>query len=298
MNMLAQTKIDLNEFLLLRDYIEEHCGISLTDDKMYLVETRLTTLMAENGCRSFIELYNKAVADSTYGLRDKIVEAMTTNETLWFRDEGTFSILEEILLNELSAEIRAGKRTRIKVWCAACSTGQEPYSAAMTVLELARKQYTLNPEHVEIFATDISSTVLYLAMAGRYDNFAISRGLPEDLRNRYFDLDGNVWVIKNDVKRMVRYQKLNLQESFALIGRQDIVFCRNVLIYFSDEFKEDILRRITELLRPNGCLFVGSSESIINYSQDYQVLRHSRGLYYKTKSFDSQVPGRTHLLST
>lgn len=282
--MLApKNKMDLDEFHYIRDYIEDNCGISLTDQKVYLVETRLTTLMAETGCKSFIELCNRAVADGTHRLRDKIIEAMTTNETFWFRDEGPFSILEEVVFKELAAEIQSGKRSRIKIWCAACSTGQEPYSIAMAALEFAKKQHSLNPEHVEILGTDISSTVVYLAMAGRYDRLAISRGLPETIKNRYFERDGNVWCINTDIKKMVKYEKLNLQESFSRIGKQDIIFCRNVLIYFSNEFKKDVLRRIGGLLGPDGCLFLGASESIINFGSMYQVLRHARGLYYKVK---------------
>ncbi|MDY6972288.1 MAG: protein-glutamate O-methyltransferase CheR [Thermodesulfobacteriota bacterium] len=275
--------MDLDEFRYIRDYIEGNCGISLTDEKMYLVETRLTTLMAETGCRSFIELCNKAVADSTHRLRDKIVEAMTTNETFWFRDEGPFSILEEVVFGELAAEIQSGKRSRIRIWCAACSTGQEPYSIAMAALEFAQKQRSLNPEHVEILGTDISSTVVYLAMAGRYDRLAISRGLPESIRDRYFEQDGNVWCISNDVKKMVKYEKMNLQESFSHLGKQDIIFCRNVLIYFSNEFKMDVLRRMAQLLSPNGYLFLGASEAIMNCGSRFRVLRHARGLYYGVK---------------
>ena len=199
--MSAQAKIDSNEFQLMRDYIEKSCGIHLTDDKQYLVCTRLTTLMVESGCNSFAGLYHKAVADNTNVLRNKIVEAMTTHETFWFRDTSPFVILDEVILRELAEEIKLGRRSKIKIWSAACSTGQEPYSVAMTVLELARKYNSLKPEHVEIIATDISSTVLYLATAGRYNSLAMSRGLAKDYENRYFEPDGKVWAIKNDVKK-------------------------------------------------------------------------------------------------
>ena len=281
--MSTQAKIDSNEFQLMRDYIEKSCGIHLTDDKKYLVCTRLTTLMVESGCNSFVGLYHKAVADNTNVLRNKIVEAMTTHETFWFRDTSPFVILDEVILRELAEEIKLGRRSKIKIWSAACSTGQEPYSVAMTVLELARKYNSLKPEHVEITATDISSTVLYLATAGRYNSLAMSRGLDKDYENRYFEPDDKVWAIKDDVKKMVSFKKMNLQEDFSLIGKQDIILCRNVLIYFSDEFKKDILQRIALLLRPNGNLFLGASESIINFTKEYDMLRHTIGLYYKVK---------------
>ncbi len=282
--MPPPTRIDLDEFTLMRDYIETSCGIHLTEEKMYLVETRLTTLMVENRCHSFTELYQKAIGDKTYRLRDKIVEAMTTNETLWFRDAGPFSVFEEILRPKFAEEVQSGKRLKIRIWCAACSTGQEPYSIAMTILEFTQKYPSLRPIHFDIIATDISSTALYLAMAGRYDAHAISRGLTEELRNKYFTKEGKVWEINNTVKNMVRYRKMNLQEDFSILGKQDIVFCRNVLIYFSDEFKQDILRRIAVILRPNGYLFLGTSESIINFTREYELMRHTRGLYYQVKN--------------
>jgi chemotaxis protein methyltransferase CheR len=281
--MTVSPRIDETEFQLMRDYIEKICGIHLTKEKMYLVETRLTTLMVESGCDSFADLYHSAASDSTHKLRDRIIEAMTTNETSWFRDEGPFTILDEVVFPELAAEIRAGKRKKIKIWSAACSTGQEAYSIAMTLLEYAQNNYSLTPEHVEILASDISSTVLYLAMAGRYDSLAISRGLPDDMRDRYFDLVDNVWAIKDNVKRLISYKKINLQDNFSLLGAQDIVFCRNVLIYFSEQFKSDILLRIAGILNPKGSLFVGASESVLNYSPEYQMIGHARGIYYKLK---------------
>ena len=273
--------ISMDEFRLIRDFVEKHCGIHLTDDKSYLVETRLTTLMFEQGCENFIELHRKAVNDKTHALRDKIIEGITTNETFWFRDIHPFGILNEVLFEQYAAEIAAGKRAKIRLWCTACSTGQEPYSIAMTYLEFARRHPVIKPEHLEILATDISSTVLFLGKLGRYDNLAISRGLSEEYKEKYFSRENNIWTIDDQVKRLVRFRKLNLQEDFTHIGRQDIIFCRNILIYFSTDFKQNILNRIAALLQPNGYLFLGSSESIIMYTDKYEMLRHAMGLYYK-----------------
>lgn len=275
--------ITVEEFRLIRDYVEKHCGIHLSDDKTYLVETRLTTMMFEQGCSTFGELYNRAVLDKTHTLRDKIIEAITTNETFWFRDLHPFSILTEVMLKQYADEIAAGNRTKIRFWCCACSTGQEPYSIAMTFLEYARRNPRLKPEHIEILATDISSTVLFLGKLGRYDNLAITRGLPDEYRNRYFIQTNKIWTISDEVKKMVRFQKLNLQENFNHLGKQDVIFCRNILIYFSLEFKQDILKRISALLRPSGFLFMGASESIIMYTQEYEMQRHAMGLYYQVK---------------
>ncbi|GAB4335078.1 MAG: protein-glutamate O-methyltransferase CheR [Desulfobulbaceae bacterium] len=276
--------ISLEEFRLIRDYIEKHCGIHLPDDKVYLVETRLTTLMIEQGCKTFSELYDKSVGDRTHALRDKIIEAITTNETYWFRDLHPFGILSEVIFKKYCDEILAGRRMKIRVWCSACSTGQEPYSIAMTFLEFIRRNPGLKPQHIEILATDISSTVLFLGKLGRYDSLSMSRGLSEELRNRYFTTtDNKIWTISNDIKKMVTFRKLNLQENFDHLGGQDIVFCRNILIYFSQEFKQDILSRIARLLRPDGFLFLGASESIIMYTSEYDMLRHAMGLYYQVK---------------
>jgi chemotaxis protein methyltransferase CheR len=281
--MSDKPRITSQEFQLLRDYIEKISGIALSKDKVYLIETRLTPIMVETGCESYLEFYQLAVLDSTNRLRDKIIEAITTNETYWFRDAYPFAIIDEVLLLQLAAEIKNGKRSRIKIWCTACSTGQEPYSIAMTVLEFAHRNPGFNPGSVEILATDISPIMLFLATAGRYDRFAIARGLSDEMKNRYFTEAGSVWVITEEAKRLITYKKVNLTESFSHFGRQDIIFCRNILIYFSHERKKDILRRIAALLRPGGYLFLGASEPIIYYSQEYEMMRHAMGLYYQVQ---------------
>ena len=274
--------ISAQEFKLLSEYIEKQCGIHLEESKMYLVESRLNSLMVENGCASYTELYIKASSDPTGILRDHIVNAMTTNETLWFRDGGPFEVLRE-LLDRYAAEIKTGKRTKVRIWSAACSTGQEPYSIAMTALESGRAGSGLRPEQVEIFGSDISSTVLFIAKAGRYDAIAINRGLPVELRDRYFRSEGRVWVLSNAVKEMVTFEKKNLRDSYAALGGYDIVFCRNVLIYFSDNFKREVFSRLAGVLRPAGFLFVGASESVSNYSGDYTMYKNAHGLYYQVK---------------
>ncbi|MFP4013035.1 MAG: CheR family methyltransferase [Chitinispirillaceae bacterium] len=276
-------KIEASEFRLLRDYIEKHCGIRVDEQKTYLIETRLTALMVENGCKTYKEFYHKALADSTNVLREKIIDAMTTNETLWFRDNSPFSVLKEIVLPQYIKELSERKRQRVRIWSAACSTGQEPYSIAITILELLKEHPYIRPEQFEIVATDISPTVLFLAKAGRYDSIVIARGLPDTIKDRYFTLDGKVWVLNDMVKKMVSFKKLNLQDSYTHMGKFDTIFCRNVMIYFSDQFKKDIFSRLAMLLRPSGYLFVGASESVINYSTEFQMMNHKRALYYKAK---------------
>ncbi len=267
----------------MRDYIEESCGIHITHEKIYLMETRLTTLMIECGCESFFELYKKSQEDKTLKIRDRIIDAMTTNETLWFRDESPFAIMEEVVLDQMKERLLSGKQQKVRIWCAASSTGQEPFSLSIVIHEYLQKNHSLRKDQFEILATDISPTVLYLAMAGRYDHIAITRGLSDRLKERYFKRNNRVWELDSTIKNMVRFKKFNLQDEFAILGTQDIVFCRNVLIYFSDAFKKDVLKRISRVLRPQGYLFLGASESLINYSSDYDMLRDSRGLFYQVK---------------
>jgi len=278
------TKLDANEFLLLRDFIEEHCGIHLDENKTYLIETRLTTLMVENGCKSYADFYYKAKNDTTNTLRENIIDAMTTNETLWFRDSSPFAAFQKHYLPRFLKDISSGKKTKIRIWSAASSTGQEIYSLAMMILDYCRMQSTLKPEHFELLATDISSTVLYLAKAGRYDAHVISRGLPDEQRSRYFTTaDSKVWSISDTVKNMVTFKKLNLQDDFGYVGKMDMIFCRNVLIYFSEDLKKDLLRRFAQLLRPSGCLILGSSESISNYSSEYNLHTFEKAMIYQVK---------------
>jgi chemotaxis protein methyltransferase CheR len=276
MNQLTET-----EFKQLRDYIEKSCGIALGDEKAYLVENRLVGLLAQCGCATFGDLYLKAKSDPSLGLRDKIVDAMTTNETSWFRDLYPYEILERTMFKKFADEIAAGKRRSIRIWCAAASTGQEPYSVSMILQEFGRKTSVLPVSCTEIVATDISPSVIFLALAGRYDTIAMSRGMPLDIRDRYFTNSGRTWVLTDKIRKMVTFKKLNLQDDFSPLGRFDIVFCRNVMIYFSDAFKRQLFTRIGSVLNPGGYLFLGASESVSNYTDKFALVTENRHIYYQ-----------------
>lgn len=273
--------ITSEEFHQIRAYIEAQCGIALGDQKAYLIETRLAKLMAENGCDSFGEFYALLMRDIRAVLREKIVDAMTTNETLWFRDSHPFAILREKLLPQLAEEFRTGKRNHFRIWSAACSTGQEPYSIAMAIHEFCRMQTTLKPEHFEILATDISPSALFIAMAGRYDRLAINRGLPEEFRDRYFRQQEPVWVLDEAVKKLVTFKKFNLQDSPDAFGPFDIAFLRYVAIYFSDALKKRIFTNLARLLSPSGYLIIGAVESLLGLCEAFQMCEHSGGAYYR-----------------
>jgi chemotaxis protein methyltransferase CheR len=269
------------EFKQLREYIEKSCGIALGDEKAYLVENRLVGLLAEAGCASFGDLYRKAVGEPLLGLRDKIVDAMTTNETSWFRDQYPYEIFESTILKRFTQEISSGTRKKIRIWCAASSTGQEPYSLAMTLQEFSRKVSVLPLQCTEIIGTDISPSVLFLAIAGRYDQISMSRGMPQDIRDRYFTNTGKTWVLGDTIRKMVTYKKLNLQDDFSALGKFDVIFCRNVLIYFSDTFKRRLFDRFADLLNPEGIFFLGASESAGNYSNRFSMITQNKHIYYQ-----------------
>lgn len=278
---MSTTGLSNEEFFCMKEFIEQHCGITLSDQKAYLIESRLAHLLVEYGCHTYGDLCFKAKNDPGTTLRNEIVDAMTTNETLWFRDKAPFTVLEELLLKKYFDEIANGKRHTIRIWSAACSTGQEPYSIAIAISEFAQRNRIVDLSRIEITATDISPTVLFLAKAGRYDQIAISRGLPDTIRERYFTQDGRSWKLDSAIKKMVKFQQFNLQDSFAAFNRFDIIFCRYVVIYFSDTFKQDLFTRFRRLLSPSGYLFLGASESLSMFSEGYTLLTHNGHIYYQ-----------------
>ncbi len=270
-----------DEFQLFSTFIEEACGITLQSDKQYLVESRLSNLLAENGCESFSQFYTKAKEMGNTELRDKIVDAMTTNETLWFRDESPFVVLKEKIFPEYFE-----KKQPIKLWSAACSTGQEPYSIVMTAYETLKSMPTagLNVDTLlSIMATDISASALMLAKTARYNAIAMSRGLSADYKDKYFDQEGQICKVKEEIKRPVKFQKFNLQQPFEPLGQFDIVFLRNVAIYFSTDFKIELFAKIAKQLRPGGYLFIGASESLMGYSDEFTLMEHNKSRYYQVK---------------
>jgi chemotaxis protein methyltransferase CheR len=280
MNM-AKIPLSKEEFNLIRGFIEENCGISLGDNKEYLMDTRLSGLLNEHGCSSFKDLYLKAKNDPRSGLRDKIVDAMTTNETLWFRDTYPFDVLKSTLLPEFHAEIKSGKRRTVKIWSAACSSGQEPYSTAMTIMEFAKSAVGFKSEVFEILATDISPSVLLSASSGVYDEFATKRGLPKKYLNTYFVKKGRFWSVNSDIRKPIKFKQFNLQSNFIALGKFDVIFCRNVAIYFSGDFKKELFSKIAKALNPGGFMFLGGSESLVGLSDQFQIINHKGGNYYK-----------------
>jgi len=280
---LSLARINPAEYEDFRQFLEDACGILLGENKHYLVQSRLGKVVSDSGVVSLGDLVGQLRRERAGGaLRERVIEAMTTNETFWFRDSHPFTILSGQVLPDY---IKRRQRT-LRLWSAACSTGQEPYSISIVIQEfLARNPGAFSD--IQITATDISPAVLEEAKIGYYDAMAVARGLPAEIKSRYFQRDTKHWEerwqLRDDVRRRVRFMRANLLSSYSMLGRFDVIFCRNVLIYFSAESKIDILRRMAECLNPGGYLFLGASEAITQYSNAFDMLRCSPGVVYRKK---------------
>lgn len=271
--------ISPREYEAFRSFIEEACGIVLGENKHYLVVSRLTRLMADNEFKTLSELIEHLRLSPNSPIRDKVVNAMTTNETLWFRDGFPFEVLREKILHELAQRRHLEP---IRIWSAACSTGQEPYSISMIAQEYINSRRGTLPT-LQIIATDISSKVLAEAKSGMYDAAALARGLSQERKERFFQKKGNGFAVNDDIRNRVTFNDINLMKSFAHLGKFDVIFCRNVLIYFSADLKKNILGRFEQSLKSGGHIILGASESMANYSADFETIRHDSGMVYRSK---------------
>ncbi|WP_420935253.1 CheR family methyltransferase [Alteromonas sp. A081] len=266
-------------YLKFRQFLEKQCGIVLGENKQYLVRSRLASLLYKYSYSSADELINVVVRGQDRDLLQSVIDAMTTNETLWFRDNYPFDLLVKDLLPNFAKTNR-----NIKIWSAACSSGQEPYSIAMAILEFQRQRPGILRGGVDIVATDLSSEMLSKCELGVYDELSLARGLSPQRRQTFFQQhEMGRMQIKPEVRRMVTFKSFNLLSSYAALGRFDIVFCRNVLIYFSADVKQRILQQIAGQLQPKGVLFLGASESISSASDTYSMVKCQPGLYYQKR---------------
>lgn len=251
----------------------------LGENKHYLISSRLRSLLAENTIHSVGELIKHLESGRKPGLRERIIDAMTTNETLWFRDTQPYETLKNLILPELSQQ----RARQIRIWSAACSSGQEPYSISMTVQEYLLSKPGSLPGGVQIIATDISSSMLNEANAGIYDSVSLARGLSLPRQRQFFHAKGDKWEINNEIKGRVTFKEWNLMKPYAALGKFDVIFCRNVLIYFSSELKTDIFNRMAQALNPKGYLMLGASESMVGYNDAFDMVRHASGVVYQLK---------------
>ncbi|WP_313741433.1 protein-glutamate O-methyltransferase CheR [Pseudomonas sp.] len=269
------------DFEQFRVFLEKACGILLGDNKQYLVSSRLNKLMEQQGIKSLSELVQRIQTQPRSGLREQVVDAMTTNETLWFRDTYPFEVMKNRVIPEF---IKNNPGQRLRIWSAACSSGQEPYSLSMTLDEFERSNLGQLKMGAQIVATDLSSLMLNNCRTGEYDSLAIARGLSPERLQRYFDSKGaGRYAVKPAIRSRVEFRSFNLLDSYAALGKFDVVFCRNVLIYFSAQVKKDILMRIHGTLKPGGYLFLGASEALNGLPDHYQMVQCSPGIIYQAK---------------
>jgi chemotaxis protein methyltransferase CheR len=263
-----------HDYEFLRKCLKERSGLVLSADKQYLVESRLLPVARKAGVTTLGELVGKLRGAHDPVLMTSVVEAMTTNETFFFRDKVPFEHFRATVMPALLKARRAART--IRIWCAATSTGQEPYSLAMCVKAMERD---ILGWRVEILATDISGEVLEKARAGIYSQFEVQRGLPIQLLVKHFTRSGEFWQIAPELRAMVRYRQLNLLTDFSELGTFDIVFCRNVLIYFDAVTKADVLDRIARVTASDGYLVLGAAETVVGLTDRFKMVAERRGLY-------------------
>jgi chemotaxis protein methyltransferase CheR len=263
-----------NDYDFIRKLLKQRSGLMLSAEKQYLVESRLMPVAQRNRIPNLFELARRLRAGNDETLIAEVVEAMTTNETFFFRDRLPFDHFRDFILPALMTA-RAGHK-RIRIWCAAASTGQEPYSLAMAMKEMGQ---ALDGFRVEIVATDLSAEVLEKARSGIYSQFEVQRGLPIQLLLKYFTQVGELWQIAPEIRAMVQFRPFNLLSDFSRLGLFDLVICRNVLIYFDQPTKSDVLDRLARLVAQDGFLILGAAETTIGLTQGFRSLPDKRGLY-------------------
>ena len=272
------------DYEYLRKLLKERSGLDLSADKQYLVESRLVPLARKAGLVGIPELVSK-MKSGAEALTTDVVEAMTTNETFFFRDKLPFDHLKDTMLPAV-LQARAARRS-LRIWCAASSTGQEPYSIAMCLKGLGA---ALAGWKVDIVATDLSQGVLEKSKSGIFSQFEVQRGLPIALLVKHFTQIGDMWQLNADIRSMVQHRQLNLLRDFGHLGTFDIIFCRNVLIYFDQDTKAAIFERMSKLVEGDGFLVLGAAESVVGISDAFKPYPERRGLY-RPNSTRSAKPG-------
>jgi len=267
--------------------VADLCGVVLDETKGYLIESRLSDIAKDAGCEAFSELYYKVRYANDKTLQNKIIDAITTQETLFFRDTSPFDALQFKALPELiDARAATAFPKRIRIWSAACSTGQEPYSIAMTLNELIPDIATWD---VTITATDICDTAIKQASRGIYRAAEIQRGMKPTLLRKYFTEEGDGWKAKDELRGLISFQRINLLKPFVAMGPFDVIFCRNVAIYFKPEDRRSLFNRLADALVPDGYMFVGSSESLADLGPRFAPQHHCRAVFYRPNLIGAAV---------
>ena len=264
------------QFDYVRDLVRRKAAIVLEDSKQYLVETRLDALARTEGDSTVDALIERLQTRPFSGIEAKVIDALTTNETSFFRDLHPFEALRTHVIPELIQQKSATRR--LNIWCAASSSGQEPYTIAMVLREHFPELASWN---VNFVATDISNEMLARAEEGCFTQFEVNRGLPARLMTKYFSRIGTQWRVNEEIRRLVSFRKLNLIEPWTSLPKMDLIFLRNVLIYFDTSVKTQIIRAARRQLEPHGFLFLGSTETMISIDEDFERVMYGRSACYR-----------------
>ena len=270
------------EFDIIGAFVLKHSGIVLSKTKEYLVESRLKPIAEKHGFAG-VDALARGLNSAPKEVKLAIIDAMTTNETFFFRDKTPFKLFEEIVLPQMSRARR--KIGKIRIWCAAASTGQEPYSLAMILL---KNKHLWAGLKVEIIATDLSQTAIEKAREGKYTQFEVQRGLPVDLLVTHFTQEGTHWIISDQVKSMVKFSILNLMEDYSSVGVVDVVYCRNVLIYFDADTKRKVLSSVRRVMRSDGYLVLGAADTVMGSNGEFERAEE-RGLYQPVEAKEARL---------
>ena len=270
------------EVALFTTFIHAHSGIALNPTKAYLLESRLGPLLEEAGVASFTDFFYNGCHSPEWTTR--VIDAITTNETSFFRDQRPFELLQFKILPDIVDRLGGGHDTgspRLRIWSAACATGQEVYSVAMVIAELLGQ--AVSRWNIKITGTDISDAAISRASQGLYSKYELERGLPPHLLGKYFETRGESFKIRDDLRAMAFFQKINLLTPPAGLGPFDVIFCRNVAIYFSQENRCRLFQQIARHLSPGGILIIGSTESLLGVSDSFTRHEHHNTVYFQLK---------------
>lgn len=272
-------KLQSGERQTVTQYIHSVCGITLDASKDYLIENRLSHVLTDLACTSFTDLISRSRRDATGALQRRIVNEITTGETLFFRDSAPFDLLRHKIIPEIiDRRSRPGLAVPIRIWSAACSTGQEVYSIAMTLKDVLGDS---GRYQIRLIGTDISDQAIARASEGVFSEIEISRGLPDSFREKYFTRHARGWKVRDEIRALAAFRKMNLFDDLSGLGKFDVVFCRNVAIYFNESDKANLFHRIGQRMESDACLVVGSMESLTAVSPQFEAKRHLRCVYYQ-----------------
>lgn len=277
--------MNAEDFNLLRDILKERSGLALSEDKHYLLESRLMPVARKLGMAGLDDLIRAVRTERKETLLRDVTEAMTTNESYFFRDVQPF---DQFRQTTMPAFLEARSNTkRIRIWSAACSTGQEPYSLAMILKEMAAK---LAGWRVEIVATDLSDETLEKSRVGLYSQFEVQRGLPIQYLMKNFQQVDEMWQIDPSIRAMVQFKQFNLLDNYAVLGTFDIIFCRNVLIYFENETKRQVLDKMAQRMPSDGVLYLGGAETVLGITDTFAPVQGQRGVYQQVEKTPKRAP--------